>query len=101
MLRNDMSGAYVFAKDASDDYYMIYHPTDVRYERATAEEMESGMAQWTMLNAWAEEVTARFIDENEGLENYDRGNTVVDIYLARAAWQEDVNATLRDRKSVV
>ena len=52
------------------------------------------MQQWTMLNAWAEEVTAGFIDENEGLENYDRGNTAVDIYLARAAWQEGVNATL-------
>jgi len=94
LLQNDMSGAYVFAKDASGDYYMIYHPTDVRYERATAEEMERGMAQWTMLNAWAEEVTGRFIDENEGLESYDRGNTAVDIYLARAAWQEGVNATL-------
>ena len=89
-----MSGAYVFAKDENDDYYMIYHPTDVRYERATAEEMESGMEQWTMLNAWAEEATVGFIDENEGLESYDRGNTAVDIYLARAAWQEGVNATL-------
>lgn len=94
MLQNDMSGEYVFAKDASDNYYMVYHPTDVRYERATAEEMERGMEQWTMLNAWAEEATAGFIDENEGLESYDRGNTPVEMYLARAAWQEDVNATL-------
>lgn len=94
LLQSDMSGAYVFAKDESGDYYMIYHPTDVRYERATAEEMESGMEQWTMLNAWAEEATVGFIDENEGLESYDRGNTAVDIYLARAAWQEDANATL-------
>jgi len=94
MLQNDMSGAYVFAKDEKGDHYMVYHPTDVRYERATAEEMESGMEQWTMLNAWASEVTGGFIAENEGLESYDRGNTPVEMYLARAAWQESVNATL-------
>ena len=94
MFQNDMSGMYVFARDAGDDYYVIYHPTDVRYERATPEEMESGMEQWTMLNAWAEEAETRFIDENEGLEHYDRGNTPVEMYLARAAWQEDVTATL-------
>ncbi|MBR0282824.1 MAG: hypothetical protein IJQ81_14780 [Oscillibacter sp.] len=39
MLCWDMSGAYAFAKDANGAYYILYHPTDVRYERATAEEM--------------------------------------------------------------
>ena len=47
-LQNDMSGAHVFAKDASGDYYMIYHPADVRYERASAEEMERDIEQWTV-----------------------------------------------------
>ena len=94
MLQKDMSGAYVFAKDTSENYYMVYHPTDVRFDRATAEEMESGMEQWTMLTEWAQEATTKFIDENKGLESYDRGNTVVDMYLARAAWQDGVNATL-------
>lgn len=94
MLQNDMSGEYVFAKDGSGDFYMIYHPTDVRYERATAEELERGMEQWTMLNEWVDTAESSFIEDNEGFENYDRGNTPVEMYLARAAWQEGVNAIL-------
>ena len=94
MLQNDMSGEYVFAKDEGDNYFVIYHPTDVRYERATAEEMESGMDQWMMLNEWVDTAEANFIEDNEGLEGYYRNNTPVEMYLARAAWQEGVNATL-------
>ena len=94
MLQGDMSGGYVFAKDASGDYFMIYHPTDVRYERATAEEMRRDQAQWTMLNEWVDTAETNFIEDNEGLEGYYRGNTPVEMYLARAAWQEGVNATL-------
>ena len=94
MFQNDMSGQYVFAKDAGGDYYLLYHPTDVRYERATAEEMRRDQAQWTMLNEWVDTAESNFIGDNEGLERYDRGNTPVEMYLARAAWQEGVNATL-------
>jgi len=95
MLQGDMSGEYVFARDDSGDYFMIYHPTDVRYERATAEEMLRDQDQWTMLNRWREfDVESEFVADNEGLEGYYRGNTPVEIYLACAAWQEGVNATL-------
>ena len=94
MLQSDMSGEYVFAKDEGGDYFMIYHPTDVRYERATAEEMRRDQAQWTMLNEWVDSAESAFIEENEGLERYYRGNTPVEMYLARAAWMGDVNATL-------
>ena len=35
MLCDDMSGQVVFAQDADGQYYIFYHPTDVRYNRET------------------------------------------------------------------
>ena len=93
MLGSDMSDADVFAWDGGDNYYMYYHPTDVRYERATAEEMERDSEQWSMLCEWAESMKDK-ITERNGLEHVAYGNSIVDIYVARAAWLDGVNATL-------
>lgn len=93
MLCWDMSGAYAFAKDANGAYYILYHPTDVRYERATTEEMERDIGQWTMLNEWTEQAKDSFTGQN-GLENVSYGNTPVDMYIARAAYLDGANATL-------
>ena len=93
MLGNDMSGMEVFAKGGDESYYIYYHPTDVRYERATVEEMARDQDQWTMLCEWAENVPMNLAEKN-GLESKYFSNTAVDIYLARAAWMEGVNATL-------
>ena len=93
MLCQDMSGARIFAKDAEGKYYVLYHPTDVRYERASVEEMQRDQAQWTMLCEWAGEVPDKFIELN-GLEPVTFGNTDVDICLARAIWADGVKATL-------
>ena len=93
MLGSDMSGADVFARDDNNNYYVKYHATDVRYERATAEEMQKDAAQWTMLGEWANGYQDHLIEEN-GLESISFSNTEVDILLARAAWQEDVKATI-------
>ena len=93
MLCYDMSGVQVFGKDEDGRYYVYYHPTDVRYARATSEEMERDMDQWSMLCDWAGYVSSGFNDKN-GLEYVWYGNTEVDMYLARAAWEDGVNATL-------
>ena len=93
MLGNDMSGAEVFAKGGDESYYIYYHPTDVRYERATPEEMERDQAQWTMLCDWAEQMRDKFVDQN-GLEYAGFGNSELDMYVARAAWQDGVNYTV-------
>lgn len=93
MLCNDMSGANVFAKGEDGTYYMYYHPTDVRYERKTPEEMKRDQEQWTMLCQWAESVRYTLIEKN-GLENVEYGNSDVEIYLARAAWMPEANATI-------
>ena len=91
MLCSDMSGSEVFAKDDNGNFYMYYHPTDVRFERSTAEEMERDADQWMMLNEWAESIKDKLIDQNEGLEAYYRGNSMLDIYLARAAYDPDTH----------
>ena len=93
LLCSDMSGVEPFAKDGEGNYYVNYRPTDVRYARATQEEMERDAGQWTMLCEWAAEEASRFADKN-GLEHISYSNTVIDMYLARAAWQDGVNATL-------
>ena len=93
MLCGEMSGAQVFAKDREGRYYIWYHPTDVRYERATTEQMRQDQDQWTMLCQWAAEERDRFAQRN-GLEAVQYGNTDVDISLARAAWAKDEKHTL-------
>ena len=68
MLCADMSGAQVFAKDADGRYFMYYHPTDVRYVRATPEDMAADQDQWSELNEWARtEVCADILRYSEGL----------------------------------
>lgn len=93
MLCNDMSGAEPIAKDSDGNYYIYYHPTDVRYARATTEEMQRDADQWSMLCEWADTVRDAFTDQN-GLESVSYGNTELDMYLARAAWQKDANCYL-------
>lgn len=93
MLCRDMSGANVFAKAEDGGYYMYYHPTDVRYARATTEEMYRDQAQWTMLCEWAWGVQDSFAEKN-GLEWLNYGNSEVDMYVARAAWMNSGGVTL-------
>ena len=93
MLCYDMSGAEVFAKDGEGTYYVYGHPTDVRFERSSPEEFESGIKQWAMLCEWAAGVPEKLRDNN-GLEYASFGNTEVEMRLARAAWMEGVDATL-------
>ena len=93
MMCQDMSGARVFAKDSDRTYYMYYHPTDVRFERATQEELEDGLEQWSMLCEWANEMPDSFSEKNS-LETVSYGNSEVDILIARAAYMDEVEATL-------
>lgn len=93
MLCYDMSGEEVFARDADGNYYIYYRPTDVRYERATVEEMQRDAEQWSMLNAWAVDMKDRVRDAN-GLENAFFGNSEVDMLISRAAWEKGADCYL-------
>ena len=88
----DMSGMEVFAKDA-DGYYMYCHPTDVRLVREDYNDKES-IDQWTTLNEWAATAPDTFITENPGLTAEKRGNTTLDMYLARIAYLDGVDYTV-------
>ena len=91
----DMSGEEVFAKDEDGMYYTFNHTTDVRFVRENYENIEEDQAQWTMLNEWAQGIVRdTFIAENDGLAAVVHSNTDLDMYLARIAYQKDVNYTI-------
>lgn len=92
----DMSGAYVFARDSAEQYFMIYHPTDVRFFRPGDDYQndQDGWADWAALNEWANTAAETFLAENADLEAFTRGNSELDMYLARAAYQEGAQYTL-------
>ncbi len=94
MLCGDMSGAEVFASDKDGNYYIFYHPTDVRFVRESYEDIEDDMAQWSALNEWAQtKVRSAFVAEN-GLIAESRGNSMLEMYLYRTAYQADTVYTL-------
>ncbi len=89
----DMSGVTLFAKDADGNHFVFRTPTDVRFERATTEEMMADSDVWASLNEWAASVKDSFINDN-GLIPESFSNTLVDMYLCRAAYMEGANYTL-------
>ncbi|MBR3366428.1 MAG: hypothetical protein IKG66_01365 [Lachnospiraceae bacterium] len=61
----DIPGMEVFAVDGNGNYYVYYHPTDVRAVRE--EYTEESMKSWEFLNTWAGTMTGTFVMDNEGL----------------------------------
>ncbi|MBR6259315.1 MAG: M56 family metallopeptidase [Oscillospiraceae bacterium] len=97
MLCYDMSGAQVFACDNSGNYYIYVHPTDVRFYRPgdVYSSDTEGWNNWGELNEWAwNDVRDAFIADNDGLSPFVRGNSMLDNYLARAAFMDDFECTL-------
>ena len=78
----------------ADGVYLIYNnPTDVRYERATVEDMEKDQAEWSAACEWAATVAKTFAQEN-GLTGISFNNTLVESALAKAAFDKDANYTV-------
>ena len=98
MLCYDMSGREVFARDDEGNYYMFYHPTDVQFVRESYEgigdETNADWQQWAMLNEWASGSVREVFREENGLTPFDRGNSLAESYLARAAYMDGVNYTV-------
>ena len=93
MLCSEMSGSEAFAKDGDGNYYIFYHPTDVRLIRADNKEMDAAMDDWTALNEWASAVPASFITENNLTEER-YGNSDLEMALNQIAYQDDVKYTI-------
>lgn len=91
----DMSGEELFAKDGKDNYYLLCHPTDVRYFREDNEAMARDQELWTKYNEWARrDVPGSFIAENSGLSAVTYGNSALEMDLARIAYQPGVNYSI-------
>ena len=93
MLAEDMSGREIFAKDEAGDHFVFCTPTDVRFERATPEEMAADSDIWAALNEWARSAKDSFINDN-GLTPEHFGNSDIEICLYRAAYAGDAVYTL-------
>ena len=92
MLCYDMSGMELFANDSEGYYYVFNHPTDVRFVRENSEAMARDQEQWNKLTEWAwESVRAGFLAENPQLSPASFGNSELEMFLARVAYQPDVN----------
>ena len=96
MLCYDMSGAVPFASDTEGNYYVFYHPTDVRFVRESYDiDPESeDWKQWSALNEWAWEVQGAFAAENDDVTLRSFTNTDVDRLLNQLAYLEEEPYTL-------
>lgn len=92
MLCYDLSGVEMIGRDTAEQYYFVCRPTDVRLVRL--ENIEEGTKQWEALNAWADSVPRRFVEENAGLTAQTRGNSLLEMYLNRIAYLPETNYTL-------
>lgn len=88
ILCGEMAGAVLFAQDNRGDYFIYYHPTDVRYVREDGWRMQKDQEKWSELNAWAwSEVRDSFIGLNAGMEKLTADNTDVGISLAQIMYR--------------
>ncbi len=95
ILNTDLSGIEIFAQDAYGDYYVYYHPTDVRYFREDNDAMVRDQENWTALNEWAYgTVRSSMLEENPQLMPIQIGTTDLDLYLARIAYVPGAAYTL-------
>ena len=93
MLCNDMSGVVPFGTDGNGTYFLLIHPTDVTLVRENYDNPED-MEIWTELNEWAATVPDTFLSDNPQLTAAKYGNTELDMYLARIAFEDGVNYTI-------
>lgn len=90
---DDGSGSDIIGYGDDGVYYVYYHPTDVRYERETPEQMEKDQEQWAKACEWADSVFKTFA-ENNGITKVTWNSTMVEISLARTCYQDDAKYTL-------
>lgn len=95
ILCGDMSGAELFAEDGRGNYYIYYHPTDVRYYREDSWRMEKDQAKWSELNTWAwSEVRKSFVELNQGVSRLVADNSDVGVCLARIMYRPGTEYTI-------
>lgn len=93
ILADGIGGQDPIAKTADGEYIVFHHPTDVRFERATPEDMMKDQDEWTAACEWANSVRENFAKDN-GLTPVHYGETQVEAAIARAAFIEGTNYTI-------
>ncbi len=93
MLCGEMSGTESFATDGNGTYFLFCHPTDVTLVRENYDD-PAAMEQWTELTEWAATVPDTFLADNPQLTAAKIGNTDLDIYLARIAFDDETKYTI-------
>lgn len=93
MLCGEMSGTEPFATDGNGTYFLFCHPTDVTLVRENYDD-PAAMEQWTELTEWAATVPDTFLADNPQLTAAKIGNTDLDIYLARIAFDDATKYTI-------
>lgn len=95
ILCGEMAGAVLFAKDYNGNYFIYYHPTDVRYVRSDAWRMEKDQEKWSEINAWAwSDVRDSFISLNSGLVKLTADNSDVGVCLAKIMYEPGTEYTI-------
>ena len=90
MMCGYLNNEHIFAKDAENNYYVCFQPTDVRFVREDMSNLHDSpdLAQWTALNEWADTVPDSFTELN-GLERVYYGGTDAEMMLSRIAYHTD------------
>lgn len=98
-LCHDMSGIDVFARDGQDNYFILCHPTDVRYMRKDNKAMERDFHQWEDLTKWSyTKVAPDFISNNPDLTPVKYDNSDVAIYLAQTVYKPELCYTISSKE---
>lgn len=93
MMTDGFGDQYPIAVTADGVYLIFNRPTDVRYERATPEEMQNDQAEWTAACEWASTVRNTFAQEN-GLTAISYNATMIEVSLANIAYGQNTDYTI-------
>ncbi len=90
MMCGYLNNEHIFARDAENNYYVCFQPTDVRFCREDMTNIQDSpdLRQWSALCEWANTVSDSFTEINS-LEPFAYGGTDAEMMLSRIAYRDD------------
>ena len=90
LLSGYLNNEQVFARDAENNYYVLYRPSDVRFFRENMENIADSpdIQIWSEMNDWAASIPELFTELN-GLEAWNHGGSEAEMMLYRIAYRDD------------
>ncbi len=98
LLCSEIENVRPLARDAEDNYYFCFYPTDVRILREDMTNLMGSpdLEQWAALNDWAATVPEQFLKDNPGLQPWPYHDSEATIYLARIAFAQQEYSLIYD-----